>query len=355
MIKGLSLFANVGIGELLLKEAGVDVVVANELLPERAKFYSENHPESKMICGDITNPKVFDEVIKESKSQKVKIIISTPPCQGMSMAGKMDPKDPRNKLILQVIEAIKQINPDYAVIENVPQMLKSYISVKGKKVKIIDHLQKELSGDYQINFQVVDAADYETPHYRKRAIILMTKNGLPAPTFPSKHTPITVEEAIGHLPSLEAGETSKIPLHEAKSHNDRHIEWMKHTPTGETAHNNKVHYPQKDGRKIKGFMTTYKRMVWDKPAPTITMANGSVSSQNNVHPGRPKKDGTYSDARVLTIKELMLIAGIPDTWKIPKGASDNLIRQVIGEMVPPKLMYHLVKNLVKNKKSKKKK
>ena len=39
MIKGLSLFANVGIAETYLKEVGVDIVVANELLKERAEFY----------------------------------------------------------------------------------------------------------------------------------------------------------------------------------------------------------------------------------------------------------------------------------------------------------------------------
>lgn len=344
-IKGLSLFANVGIGELLLKEVGVDVVVANELLKERAKFYSANHPDSVMIQGDITDPKIFKAVTDEAIKQEVKFIMATPPCQGMSMAGKMAEDDPRNLLILKVIESIKLIKPDYGLIENVPQMLKSYISVKGKKVLIIEHLKSQLDKDYNITYKVVDAADYETAQHRKRAIIVMMKKSLGEYEFPKTHKQITVHEAIGHLPSLEAGESSDIPQHDAKPHNARHIQWMKHTPTGETAFNNPDHYPTKDGRRIKGFMTTYKRMDWDRPAPTVTMANGSISSQNNVHPGRPQKDGTYSDARVLTIKELMLISGIPESWVIPSDASDNLIRHVIGEMVPPKLIYHLVKKL----------
>lgn len=510
-IKALSLFANVGIGELLLKEVGVDVVVANELLKERAMFYSANHSESKMIQGDITDPKIFKEVMDESIKQQVQLIIATPPCfvagtkiltnngyknieditssdrvlthnnrfrkvvtpmskitneltelkimgsptikttkehpfyvitkiekyikrkkvvsysdpywkeagkltkndyvginlnpesnvfqmpehlsfydklwapvrkvnhikalntkvynmeveednsytvnnfivhncQGMSMAGKMDENDPRNLLILKVIEAVKLIKPQYTLIENVPQMLKSYISVKGKKILIIDHLKEQLSKDYNITFKVVDAADYETPQYRKRAIIVLVQKDKGSYEFPKPFKHISVEETIGHLPSLEAGEKSHIPLHNAKGHNERHIQWMKYTPTGETAHNNKKHYPQKDGRKIKGFLTTYKRIRWDKPAPTITMANGSVSSQNNVHPGRLKADGTYSDARVLTIKELMLLSGIPDTWVIPSGISDNVVRQVIGEQVPPKMIYHIIKAVLKTSK-----
>lgn len=347
MIKGLSLFANVGIGELLLDQTNVEIVVANELLPQRAKFYQEVHPNSTMVCGDITQEDVYQSVIKEAKRQKVKFLMATPPCQGMSVAGKMNPNDIRNKLIIKVADAIDDIDPDYVLIENVPQMLKTYIVVDGEKVKIIDYLNNKYQEKYNIVYQVVDAADYETPQHRKRTIILMSKKTKGIWNFPKKKARINVETVIGDLPSLESGEKSNIKRHNAKVHSENHILWMKHTPTGETAFKNKVHYPKKDGRRIKAFMTTYKRMKWDAPAPTVTMSNGAVSSQNNVHPGRKKADGTYSDARVLTILEIMRISGIPDNWKIPNWASENLVRKVIGEMVPPRLIYHLVKEIPK--------
>ena len=125
--------------------------------------------------------------------------------------------------------------------------------------------------------------------------------------------------------------------------------WLKHTPTGKTALNNEVYYPKKeDGTKIKGFATTYKRIEWDKPAPTITMANGSVSSQNNVHPGRAKEDGTYSDARVLSLKEIFILTGLPDNWEPAPWASENLIREVIGEAIPPKLIDEILKTIPKD-------
>ena len=266
------------------------------------------------------------------------------------MAGKMDPDDIRNTLILKVIEAIKKLDPDYAIVENVVQMLKTGIIFEGEPIKILDLIHQELGDKYNIKSQVMDAADFETPQYRKRAIILLSKKEFKEWKLPKKHPHITVREVIGDLPSLEAGQKSAIPLHEGKKHNNNHILWMKHTPTGETAHHNEVNYPQKDGRPIKGFMSTYKRMGWDRPAPTVTMANGSISSQNNVHPGTLQNDGTYSDARVLSILEIMRISGIPTNWAIPSWASENLIRHVVGEMVPPKLIYHIVKNMPKAKK-----
>ena len=39
-IKAVSLFANVGIAETYFDELGIDVVVANELVEERSRFYS---------------------------------------------------------------------------------------------------------------------------------------------------------------------------------------------------------------------------------------------------------------------------------------------------------------------------
>ena len=43
-LRGLSLFANVGIAEAYLEQIGVDMLIANELLPERARFYTDVYP-----------------------------------------------------------------------------------------------------------------------------------------------------------------------------------------------------------------------------------------------------------------------------------------------------------------------
>jgi DNA (cytosine-5)-methyltransferase 1 len=93
-----------------------------------------------------------------------------------------------------------------------------------------------------------------------------------------------------------------------------------HTPTGKSAIYNEVHYPMKNNRKIRCFGTSYKRIEWDKPCPTITMMNGSISSQNNVHPGIYNQNTKeWSDARVLTILEIMILTGLPPTGIYQNG------------------------------------
>lgn len=361
-INGLSLFSNVGIAETYLKESGIDIKVANELLPERAKFYKHLYPDCNMICGDIYEK--FDEILDIARKNECKFLIATPPCQGMSVAGKRDYNDIRNLLIFQVFKMIDELDPDYVLIENVPQLLEYKFSFNEKITNIKDFINNKYSSKYKINkFQTVLAEDYSVPQHRKRAIILMSKTG--NWEYPEKDKKrVTVRDAIGSFPSLEANiredshknffkdNDKKIKnavkfnkYHYPPTHTWRHVEIMLHTPTGHSAFENEIHFPRKtNGEKVSGYNTTYKRMKWDEPAPTITMANGVISSQCNVHPGRLNPDGTYSDARVLTICELLKLFTLPLDWNIPKWANDNLIRKVIGEGVPPLLIKKIVDN-----------
>ncbi len=346
-MRGLSLYANVGIAETYTKHQGLEIVVANELLKNRSAFHQEMYPSCKMINGDITDIGVYKEVINAALNANVDFLIATPPCQGMSIAGKMEENDKRNSLVKYAINAIIDIQPLNAIIENVEGMLKTHLMHNGKKTKIIDYINAELKPlNYFINYRVINAANHGTPQTRRRAIVLISKRQVWE--FPQTQEIITLRDAIEHLPSLESDESSDIRYHEAKEHNKRHIACMSQTPSGKTAHDNAVHFPKKeDHSRVKGFKTTYKRMEWDKPAPTITMANGSISSQNNVHPGRELNDGTFSDARVLTLKEIFILTGLPDDWTPPKWASENLIRQVIGEGVPPRLIEALLSTIPK--------
>lgn len=138
MIKGLSLFSNVGIGELNLKKVGVDIVIANEFKKDRAKFYQHIFPDCKMIVGDIYDK--YNQIISQARKENCNFLIATPPCQGMSVAGKRDYSDKRNTLIIPVLNAINDLNPDYVIIENVPQLLK----LKIKYNNIIDTVEKQL-------------------------------------------------------------------------------------------------------------------------------------------------------------------------------------------------------------------
>lgn len=352
-MRGCSLFTGAGIAETFLHDIGLNIVVANELKKDRANLYSYTRKNTKMICGDIQNKKIFDEIIRHSG--KIDFLLASPPCQGMSIAGKNRTlkeirEDERNHLIQQAIKFIKIKKPNYSMIENVPSVLKLEIMHKGKLYNLVDLLKHLFGKEYNVEAKVLDASDYGVPQTRKRAIIKLFKKGLEW-AWPKKEKKINVKKAIGHLPSLEPGEKSNFPWHFARPHLDRHIIWMKNTPTGKSAFENKEHYPRKlDGTKIKGYMSSYRRIKWDQPSPTITIRNDAISSQRNVHPGKKRKDGTYSDPRVLTPLELMLLSSLPNNWDIPKDTPEILIRQYIGESIPPLMVKKIIEPIFKNAK-----
>ncbi len=375
-IKALSLFANVGIAETYLSEVGVDVIIANELLEERAKFYKHLYPSTDMVVGDITDDRIFNKIRNKAIEEGVEFLFATPPCQGMSCAGRKDPLDPRNFLIYYAIEMAKAINPKFILFENVTMQQHTKIMLHGKSIYIPQYVEEELGDNYEFNInRIANAMDYGVPQSRQRYIYLLVRKDEKVHwEFPSVESKIvTLKEAIGDLPSLdplvrEEKERWHFPEYERKkavglkvskwhfppTHGWRNIEWMIHTPSGKSAFQNETFYPQTKGRRVKGAPRTYMRMSWEKPATTVMQNSNVISAFSTVHPGRCIIDGDtdtnriYSDARALTIYELLIVSSLPKDWNIPDWASENLIRQVIGEGIPPLLIKKIIISLIKS-------
>ena len=340
-LKATSLFSGGGIGEIKLDSLGIDVNVANEIDSKRARFYQDIFPKTKMLDGDIKDLNIKNKLIKLSQNNN--LLIATPPCQGFSTIvakTKTDDfdKDERNFLIYDTFDVIDQCDFDYILIENVPRFLKMLHPYKSDFLTIKVFIDIKYKEKYKIQYDIFDAKDYNVPQTRKRSIIRLCKKGYEW-LNPNILNEITLKEAIGHLPPLESGEKSKIQYHYSKIHNEREVEAMKHTSAGKSAFQNEVYYPKRsDGKKISGFHNTYKRLNWDEPCKTRTTNNGSIGSHNNVHPGRDLGGGIYSDARVLSLLELMIVTSIDCKWKPPSWATDSLIRKIIGEGIPPNML-----------------
>lgn len=378
--KILSLFANIGVAEAYLEELGFKVVLANELEARRANLYSKIYPKTNVICGDITNEAIFNYIVEKSKELRVNFLMATPPCQGMSTAGVQDENDERNKLILYVLKIANILKPKFIFIENVPQFLATEIVYNDIHELIPEIIRKELGEEYRINEYVIDTKNYSVPQMRQRAILLLSKKDqnvewqLPQPD----KKVFTMKDAIGNLPKLDPFitdvseeelleifphfyEREKEALaiskwHKPPHHVKRQVVVMQHTPTGKTAFDNKVYFPKKnDGTPVKGYHNTYKRQNWDTPAYAVTMDNRKISSQNNVHPGRveytnDKGEIIYSDARTLTLYEIMKVTTLPDDWNIPDNTSEQFLRRIIGEGIPPMFVKKVFQNLGVNKK-----
>ncbi len=416
-LNAISLFSSSGIGDLGLKANGIHSVIGCDILQERMNLFLKNYPEATGFCGDIWDEKSrIIDFYNATFTEPPFLILATPPCQGMSSNGMgtmlrnfregIRPKfDPRNRLIIPAVEIIKALRPQWAVFENVPNMVNTLIQDgEDSLINIIDYIRRELGDAYEGNPIVVDVADYGVPQHRKRLITILRRTDspnssaqfMPAATHGRNSTFfvdrwVTLRDAISNLPPLTAekgkNRDQNIPLHRVPILDEKKLFWISNTPEGETALNNQCVNPEclfqgnrshgtkhdQDGinkantdtplycekcgallprpytvdkatgekRFMKAFTSAYKRMSWDEPASTLTQNFQYACSDNKIHP---------SQNRVLSLYEALIIQTIlPYDYSFEingKCVSDTLIRDTIGESLPPLLMDRIAKSLI---------
>lgn len=276
-LTGVSLFSGGGIGDLALQSAGVEVVVASELLSDRASVFRFNYPNTTMIEGDIRETKV--QIIQEAKrrleGRSLDVLFATPPCQGMSKNGRgkllqgvrsgVKPKlDERNKLALDAIEIALSLRPKIVVFENVPEMQNALIEHEGQVCDLLELISALLGPDYEGRWEVVEFADYGVPQRRQRLISVFSLRSsrptscakwkvLPEPTHsqrPSMFTRpwVTVDVALAEVPPLDAANPhtashEHIPFHRVPTLDEAKYFWVSSTPPGKGAFDNQCINP----------------------------------------------------------------------------------------------------------------
>lgn len=405
-LKCLSLFSSAGIGELGIEAAGIEIVVANELRADRCGLYRENHRSTHLLEGDVWD--LGDALVARCEEavgeDELFLAYATPPCQGMSTngAGKLKSEiaagrraaiDERNRLVIPAMDVIAELRPRWVLFENVPGMKDTVIEAGGEPWRIVDYVGSRLGPEYGGGSSLVTCSDFGVPQLRKRLITVFTRDeegkeylrahGNAILDEHDKVAPLTLWDAIGDLPALDAVEGGNEapefhPLHRVGVMDREKHWWITNTREGETAYNNQCVNPEclfqenprhidkvqagravsnkatpiycarcgellprptmidkasGQRRLISGFHSAYRRMDRNKPARTITINFPFEASDNKVHP---------TQNRVLSIYEALILQTIDPhaySWTIDgKPVGRGLIAQAIGESVPPLLI-----------------
>lgn len=168
-MKAISLFSGAGGMDVGFKEAGFDVVAANEMDKHACETFRANHPETNLIEGDI------DTCREEFHSYfGVDVIFGGPPCQGFSVAGKMDPNDPRSKLIFSFCNVVETVKPKAFVMENV-KALGALAKFEETRKALISRFQK---AGYTVTLHILNSKDFGVPQSRERVFFIGVKDGL---------------------------------------------------------------------------------------------------------------------------------------------------------------------------------
>jgi len=163
----VSLFTGAGGMDIGFERAGIEVVFANELMSEAAATYNANHASGVMVNDDINN--VMDQL---SKFNGVDLVFGGPPCQGFSVAGKMNPDDERSKLIFTFLDVVEKVQPRAFVMENVKALgvLEKWEPVRRK------YLERVQTMGYNCVPFILNATEYGVSQKRERVFFIGIKD-----------------------------------------------------------------------------------------------------------------------------------------------------------------------------------
>lgn len=208
-LTAVSLFSGAGGMDVGFVRAGYSVLAGNEMDAYACKSYRANHPESELHEGDINQ-----HMEHLAAYQGVDVVFGGPPCQGFSVAGKMDSNDPRSKLVFSFVEVVALLRPRAFVMENV----KALASLE-KFQKIREELFRQFSElGYSVSMNVLNAKDYGSAQNRERVFFVGSRDirlGTRLLTLERyKQKALSVRDVIKHLGS--AGSVTNPRICKAK-------------------------------------------------------------------------------------------------------------------------------------------
>ena len=323
-----------GIGGLTygLKSAGINVVAGIDY-DGSCKYAYESNNKAKFIGKSVSD--VTGEEIQElwGKNDSVKILVGCAPCQPFSHHQKDKKNRKRHKdwgLLYEFLRIVEESEPDIVSMENVPNLENEQVFKD-----FVDGL-KELG--YQVEYKVHNAEEVGVPQRRLRLLLLASKSGN-INFCKKKYRRKTVRRAIGHLPSIEAGnyENQIDPLHVSSALSDINLKRIGQSVPGGTWKDWDDELLPECYKKKSGatYTSVYGRMNWDGSAPTLTTQFNGYGTGRFGHP---------EQNRALSLREGALLQSFPAKYKFVKRNEKfriGTIARQIGNAVPPKLGEHI--------------
>lgn len=362
----IDLFCGAGGLTLGLLNAGFDVRLSADLDEGCSRTHERNFrlPFLRTDIAKLSGVEIQRHT--DLAKGELDLLIGGPPCQGFSILGQRQMRDPRNSLFHEFLRIAKELQPKCVVIENVPGL-----ATLGGGALLQKIGAEFASAGYVVECAELLAAQYGVPQMRWRMFFIgwridqAKRGGFPQPTHgragigdlvPNRTISleesrgfVTIRDAIGDLPSIEAGgyvtSYSKPPsgLYQASMRMQASEYLHNHYAARLSAQNLarlRILKPGEDWRSLprallpagmrralrKDHTRRYRRMKWDGIARSIITRFRDPKSGEYTHP---------EQHRTISIREAARIQSFPD-WFIFEGSISQQYDQV-GNAVPPLL------------------
>lgn len=291
------------------------------------------------------------------------------PCQPFTRLARKEMTEERKKqrmkdsgLLHEACKFVRRFKPEMVLSENVAD-------ISGAKFGgVWEAFRRELEeAGYVTGTEVVCTSNFGVAQYRKRSILLAVNkqklnpeslkkfdsmsSEIPVPQSDPNALTITVQQAIGHLPSLGAGDThAEIPNHRTRGLSELNYKrlsvakpgennfYMKNTEYGDLSL--KCHRNLRARDKRGCFTDVYTRMHPDRPSPTITTKCNSISNGRYGH---------YDPEQIrgISLREAAALQSFSDDYVFYCNKSLETVARMIGNAVPPKLVNFYARYLVR--------
>lgn len=316
-LKCIDLFAGAGGLSHGLKKAGWHTEIALDFDPFACETYKRNFPGTQVLNSDIRT------IDWHSLAGKIDLIAGGPPCQPFSVAGNQKAHEDVRDMLPEYVRAVRAIRPRGFLLENVAGL----VSKKHRDyfVAKLDELRAE---GYEVQFQVLNAAEFSVPQERLRVIAIGYRDGVPLFPMPT-HGPrgdrpfVSAKQALDKAPSDEPNRAivtyAKNPI-------------LRPSPFAGMLVNG-------GGRPIN----------LDEPSQTIPASAGGnrthivddrgilVEYHHQLMSGGQPRAGIVEGVRRLTVRESARLQSFPDDFHFT-GERSAKYRQV-GNAVPPALAF----------------
>lgn len=287
----VSLFAGAGGVDLGLKQAGHDLLWANDIDNDSCITYQSNL-HSKIECCDIRT--IPNSVIPEAD-----VIVGGFPCQGFSVANKFRSiSDSRNTMYLEMRRIVEEKLPRWFIAENVPGILSL------NDGEVFQQIIEDFSGiGYRVTYALQNMADFGIPQRRRRVIILGTRNDL-SPSLDLRHPTPT------HSKTGTDGKKMWVSISQALAG----LKTPQHSSDAQSQY-----------KFVERNFVGHRKTNPDLPSPTIlARGNGKGGVNALPHPFEPRR---------LSVLESACIQGFPPDFTFA-GSMTSRYRQ-IGNAIPP--------------------
>ena len=346
MKRFVSLYSGAGGLDLGFIAAGFTPVFANDINADAMKTYAAamssisrktgQSVDHRIVTGDIRK---VEELPERGSAE---LVIGGPPCQGFSVAGKMDPNDPRSRHVFDFLGMVERVQPCAFVMENVKALAKN----KRWAGTIADICKKAEEIGYKTNLEVLNSADYGVPQTRERMFLIGFKDHSVEYEYPRP----TVEEWVGVADALRGlprlGEPGNDQICKARV---------------TTAKSPVLRLSPFAGMLFNG---QGRPMDMTKPAPTLPASMGGnrtpIVDQETLETGarqwveeyheKLRNGGSIVDSvptrlRRISVQEAAAIQTFPRD--IPWHGSQCSRYRQIGNAVPPKMAFAVAQSVAK--------